>query len=148
MREFSFTEETAKKVIRSQVVSRIPVMVVALAGALYVADGQGSGQFFTNKLALLIFFPVLIVSVSLGLLFGIRNGAKALMKNKFIVTDTFIERYTLSGRIIKLDFNKTVKYQLLKKGLLLTSSDGKMLIPSRLDKFDELLTLVKEKLHE
>lgn len=146
MKEYSFTEETAKKVIITQAFSRIPIIVIATIGGLYIADIQNGDHIFSNKIVVITTFVIFIIAGSIGLLIGIKNGTKALMQNKYILTDNYIERFTPSGKIVRLEFSKIDKYQVSKKGLLIKSSSEKILVPSGLDQFDELSTSVLEKL--
>ncbi len=146
MKEYSFTEVTAKKVIKTRALSRIPMIIIAMIGGLFIADIQNGGKIFDDKLVIVITCIVAIIAGTIGLFIGIKNGTKALMQNKYILTDNYIERLAPSGKIVRIEFSKIDKYQVLKKGLLIKSSSEKILVPSGLEKFDELSTSISEKL--
>ncbi|MDD4575663.1 MAG: hypothetical protein PHI36_04455 [Bacteroidales bacterium] len=146
MIEYTFKEETAKNVIKKQAISRIPMFVIAFIAGLYISNLRSDGDAFSNKWVLIISIIGIFVAGALGWLMGIKNGTKALLKNKFILTDNYIERFTPSGKIVRIEFAENVKHQVLKSGLLIKSSSDKILIPAVLDEFDELSSLVMEKI--
>jgi hypothetical protein len=138
MKEYTFTEDTAKKIIKSQTMSRIPIVVISVAAGIYVGNHQTGGEIFKNLTQLIILSFGLIGITTYGLIRGMKKGTKTLMLNKYILTETGIERHTPASKIIQIDFDKISSHHLLTKGLLLKSTNTKILIPSGLDNFEEL----------
>jgi len=142
MKEYTYTEDTAKKIIKSQTLSRIPIVIISIAAAIYISDYQSGGRVFKNLTTLIIICIVLIGVTSFGLIRGVKNGAKTLMLNKYILTDTGIERHTPAGKIVELDFDKISSHHVSTKGLLLKSFNTKILVPAGLNNFEELSSYV------
>jgi hypothetical protein len=146
MKAYTYTEERAKKIIKSQALSRIPMIIIALSGGFYIANIQSDGHLFDDKSVLLIAGSIAVMASFLGFIIGIKKGVKALMLNKYIISDAYIDRYTPSGDFIRLEFSKIDKHQVIKKGLLLKASTKKILIPSGLDNYDEISKVILDKL--
>lgn len=146
MKEYTFKEETAKNVMKKQAVSRTPMFVIAFIGGFYIANLRSDGETFSNKWVLIISVITVFIAGAIGLFLGIKSGAKTLVKNKFILTDTYIERHTPSGKIVRIEFTEIVKHQVFKSGLLIKSLSDKILIPAGLDEFDELSSLILKKI--
>ncbi len=146
MQEYRFSEENAKKTIKSQMILKIPIILVALLGGFFIANSQNGGMIFGNFLVLTFVIIISGIAVSIGLIFGIKNGTKMLMQNNYKLTEIGIERTTPSGKIVNIYFDKVDNYKSFKKGLFIKAKNQKILIPAGLDKFDELSELILERL--
>ncbi len=146
MKEFSFTEETARKFMRSQTLSRIPLIVCALLGGLYISSSRTGKSIFDNLYTLMATILITLISTFIGLHLGIKLGVKTLLQGKFVLTEDYIERHTASGKIVKINFDKISSHKIAKGGLALNSSEGKIFIPSAIDNFEELSKSVTAKL--
>jgi hypothetical protein len=145
MKEYRFSEENAKKTIKSQTISRIPMILIAVLGGLYIANSQNGGAIFENSLVLILTLSLSAVAVTIGLLIGIKNGAKTLMQNTYRISENGIERATPSGKSVNIDFDKIDLHKSLKKGLFIKAQNQKILIPAGLDGYDEITNLILEK---
>jgi hypothetical protein len=146
MKEYRFSEESAKKTIKSQAISRIPMILIAFLGGFYIANSQNGGTIFGDSLVLILTVSFSAVAAAIGLLVGIKNGTKTLMQNVYRITETGIERNTPSGQSVKIDFDKIDLHKTLKKGLFIKAQNQKILIPTGLDSYDEISKLILEKI--
>ena len=145
MKEYRFSEESAKKTIKSRTISRIPIILIAGFGGFYIANHQSKGMVFGNSFVLILTLSIGAIAVALGLLLGIKNGTKTLMKNIYRITETGIERTTPSGKSLKIDFDKIDLHKSMKKGLLIKGQNQQILIPAGLDGYDEISDLILNK---
>lgn len=145
MKEYRFSEENAKKTIKSQTISRIPMILIAVIGGFYIANFQNGGAIFGDSIVLILTLSISAVAVTIGLLIGIKNGTKTLMQNIYRITDTGIERTTPSGKSVNIDFDKIDLHKSMKKGLFIKAQNQKILIPSGLDDYNDISNLVLEK---
>lgn len=145
MKEYRFSEENAKKMIKSQTISRIPMILIAVLGGLYIANSQNGGAIFGDSLVLIPTLSICAVAVTIGLVIGFKNGTKTLMQNIYRISDKGIERTTPSGKSVSMDFDKIDLHKSMKKGLFIKAQNQKILIPSGLDKYNDISNSVLEK---
>jgi hypothetical protein len=145
MKEYRFSEENAKKTIKTQTISRVPIMLIAVLGGLYIANSQNGGGIFGNSLVLILTLSISSIAVTIGLLIGIKNGTKTLMQNIYRISETGIERATPSGKSVNIDFDEIDLHKSMKKGLFIKAKNQKILIPAGLDSFSEISNLILEK---
>ncbi len=145
MKEYRFSEENAKKIIKSQTISRIPMILIAVIGGFYIANYQSGGTIFSDSLVLILTLLFSLVAVTIGLLIGIKNGTKTLMQNIYRISEAGIERTTPSGKIVSIAFDKIDLHKSMKKGLFIKAQNQKILIPSGLDNYNDISNLIVEK---
>jgi hypothetical protein len=144
MNEFTFSEETAKKTMRSQAISRLPLIFIAGIAGIYLATIQNE-EFPRLTLVLAITLPILAIAGYIGIRMGIKSGTKSLMKNIYRLTGNGIEWLTPSGRTVIIEYDKIDIYRTITKGLLIKSKNKKILIPREIDNYNEISGLIREK---
>ncbi|WP_196890177.1 hypothetical protein [Aureivirga sp. CE67] len=145
MKEYRFSEENAKKMMKTRTISRIPTILIAIVFGLYIANLRGQGEVFGNSLVLVLTLSISLVALSIGIFIGMKKGAEALKHNVYRISDTGIERKTSIGKSINIDFDKVESYKSMKKGLLIKTKNQKILIPTELDNYTDLSSLILEK---
>ena len=145
MKEYRFSAENAKKTIKSQTISRIPMILIAAIGGFYIANFQTGGAIFSDSLVLTLTLSISAVAVTIGFLIGIKTGTKTLMQNIYRISETGIERTTSSGKSVSIDFDKIDLHKSMKKGLFIKAQNQKILIPSGLDNYNDISNLILEK---
>jgi hypothetical protein len=146
MKRYTFSEENARKLMKSQTIARLPLIAIAIFGGLYISNYRSGGSTFGNPIVLSFTLLICAIAVSIGLIFGIKNGTKNLMQNVYQFTDDSIKRHTPSGKSISINFNEVTDHKLSKAGFLIKSKNQKMLIPSSLDEYDELSGILLSKI--
>jgi len=141
MKEFKYSNEKAKKVMKTQMITKIPLILIASFAGLYIANSKNN-MIFSNKLVLSLTLLICLIAVSIGLFLGIKNGTKMLLQNIYKVTETSIERVTPSGKSINIAFNTIDNHKIHKKGLLISAKKKNILIPIELDEYNVLSTLI------
>lgn len=144
MKEFTFSEATAKKTMRSQAISRLPMIVIAVIAGIYLATMQNQ-DFPLITLVLAITLPILAIAGYIGISMGIKSGTKSLMKNTYRLTGNGIEWLTPSGKTVIIEYDKIDLYKTITKGLLIKSKNKKILIPREIDNFSEISGLINDK---
>jgi hypothetical protein len=144
MKEFRISEETAKKTMKSRVVSQIPMFIFAGAAGVYLAITQNEGPVPHLTLILAITIPVLTIAGYIGMRMGIKSGVKSLMKNIYRLTENEIEWHTPSGKTVIIDYDKIDHFKTQTRGLLIKSKNKRILIPRELDNFNEITGLIRE----
>ena len=123
MKEYRFSEENAKKAAKSHMISRIPLMLAAIIGSLYITNSQNEGMIFGDSIVLISTLSLTAFGLTIGSFFGIKNGTKSLMQNIYRVSDSGIEWSTPSGKSLIIDFNNIDMHESDKKGLLIKAKN-------------------------
>lgn len=146
MKEYRFSEEQAKKVMKSRLVSRSPMILIAILGGLYIANTRNGAVTFENPLVLILTIATSFIALGIGLFIGIKNGTKTLIKHSYRISDKGIEWTNPTGRLVSIDFNEVDMHRALKRGLFIRAKKQSVLIPSGLDQYDELSALILKKM--
>lgn len=145
MKEYKFSEKNARKTIRLRIAKQFPFMLIAILAGIYFSDLQNPGKIFHNSLALILTLSITAVAVTIALLISMKSATKRLMQNIFRITENRIEHITLSGKIIKIDFDKIDLHKSSKNYLLIKARNQKILIPAEIDNFDEISNSILKK---
>ncbi|NVK73277.1 MAG: hypothetical protein HWE24_07345 [Oceanospirillaceae bacterium] len=145
MKEFKFTEESAKKAAEAEMRSRLPLILTSgFAGLLLAFRFTPQVQSLSNAVLAIIAVSTLGVLV-FSIWIGMKRRAKAFMTQVYTVDETSIERKSASSQSVKIDFDKLESIQTGKNGLTLKSKLHKMVVPSELDGFGELSKIINDK---
>lgn len=147
MKEYKFSEENAKRIVKSRTIYRIPIMIIAVLAGLFIADTRTGGAIFDNTLVLVLTMFIGLSALAFGLIFGIKNGTSSLLRSTYLLSDNGVEWKTPSGKTIHIDFDKVEKHQKFNKGLLIKAQNKRIIISSELDNYDELSNIVLSKLN-
>jgi hypothetical protein len=149
MIEYSFSKTNARKISQIQVFKRLPFLVIAGFLSLYLVNYDSGGTLFRDSLILFLAAALLMASLlATGLFLGIEFRVKNLLKEKYILSDAFIEKRTISGNYIKIDLSNIEFFIEKNNGFLIRSNDDEILIPRALDGYQELKTKIIEKLRK
>lgn|SRR5690554_6138956 len=146
MKEYRFSDSNAEKTVKSQMITSTPIFLIGIGGGFYIANNQYDGILFNNPLILVLTIIICIVAVVTGLIIGYKNNKKSLMKNVYRITENGIERKTPSDKTVIINFNQIKEQKTLKSGLLIKSTNHEILIPSRLDNYNEITAIINENL--
>lgn len=142
MAEYSFSEKNAMKIIKKRIFLRLPVLIIAGVVGLYFANIDSNGMLFRNRLSLFLVVLILAVLLIIGVRYGIILGVTILLREKYVLTDTTVEKVTFSGKSIKIYLDKVETSSTNNKGLLLTSNSDRIFIPVEIDSYHEFTTTI------
>lgn len=148
MMEYSISKTNARKISQRQVFKRLPFLVIAGFLSLYLVNYDSGGTLFRDSLILFLAALLLASLLATGLFLGIEFRVKNLLKEKYILSDSFIEKRTISGYSIKIDLRNIEFFIEKNNGFLIRSNDDEILIPKALDRYQELKTKIIEKLRK
>jgi membrane-associated HD superfamily phosphohydrolase len=136
MREFLFSNKNAH--VKAKKDYQKLILLFSIAGALgfFKASVENmNSQYFI--IGTLLGFLLLVGIFLFGFRIGINSLAKRILKDRYIVGDSFIEKIS-SYKVVKISLNEIVCFKENPSGLLIKSQGKKIVIPKELDDYDEV----------
>ncbi|MCK9255143.1 MAG: hypothetical protein M0Q45_04490 [Bacteroidales bacterium] len=144
MKEYRFTEETAKKTMNSGLRFFAPFLIGGSIVGICIANFTTKGSIFGSLLVFLIIILVLVIATMIG----INRSKKSLMKAVYRLSDTGIEVITSDTESVSIDFDKIKSHKIIKRGLYINGQKSQIFIPVDLDGYDEITNTILEKINK
>lgn len=144
MKEYRFTEETAKKTINSRLSFFAPFLIGGSIVGICIANYVTTGSIFGSLFTLLIVILVLAIATMIG----INRSKKSMMKTVYRLSDTGIEVITSDTESVSIDFDKIKSHKIIKIGLYINGQKSQIFIPVDLDGYEEITNTILEKINK
>lgn len=146
MKEYKFSEATAKKIVRAKSAAWLPIIVTAFFGGFLLINYLNNNQLVKTPILLIGSIIVLLLAVYLGWRKGVQNGVSALLREKYVVKEMAIEKIGQKGDSINVKWFEVSNFQETDKGLEIEEGDLKLLVPKQLDGYAEVVHIAKHKI--
>lgn len=146
MKEYKFSETTAKKIVRAKSAGWLPIIITAFFGGFLLINFLNDNQLVKTPVLLIGCVIVLLLAIFLGWRKGVQNGVRALLREKYVVKEMAIEKIGQKGDAINIKWFEVSNFQETDKGLEIEEGDRKLLIPKQLEGYNEVVHIAKHKI--
>lgn len=146
MKEYRFTKNNAEKTARTTVISKIPMMVIAICAGVYISEVNSETSMFNNIILMISVIIVLLLTLTIGFYWGYRLLVKRLMGETYYLTENSIDKTTQTGVTVSIAYNEVQNHKLRKNGYFIKAKGKQMYIFSGIDQFEEISNEISAKL--